>query len=395
MTQYAMREFHGPPAEWNATIAGMPGGHLLQTWEWAQVKQAYGWQAMPLIWDRAPSRERPETPPEGGSLRPAAAVMLLKKQVVSRGLAARLSIMYAPKGPLLDWSDLSLRIHVLDDLARLAQRSHAIFLKLDPDIVIGRGLPGSAGAREEADGVAVVSELQQRGWRFSPDQIQFRNTVLLDLSLPEDAILARMKPKTRYNIRLAQKKGVAVRPGSVDELQNLYRMYAETSARDGFVIRDTNYYHNVWHAFVRPATGRDQPCAEILVAEVAGIAVAAIFVFYFADRAYYIYGMSRATHRETMPNHLLQWEAIRRARARGCTCYDLWGAPDAFDTSDSMSGVYRFKDGLGGELVRTIGAWDFPSSTFWYPVYTRLVPRILGLMRARGKQRTRQDLAAT
>ncbi len=181
-------------------------------------------------------------------------------------------------------------------------------------------------------------------------------------------MLARMKQKTRYNVRLAEKKGVVLRIGTQSDLPLLYKMYAETSVRDGFVIRDEGYYRTVWETFMQPNVETFQrsnvPTCEPLIAEVDGEPVAAIFVFYFAGRAYYVYGMSRNAHREKMPTYLLQWEAMKRARARGCTVYDLWGAPEVFDESDSMWGVYRFKEGLGGQVVRTLGAWDFaPSST--------------------------------
>ena len=93
-----------------------------------------------------------------------------------------------------------------------------------------------------------------------------------------------------------------------------------------------------------------------------------------------------------MPTYLLQWEAIKRAKERGCTAYDLWGAPETFDESDSMWGVFRFKEGLGGEVVRTLGAWDYAPNPFWYKVYTEVIPRVLDVMRSQGKKRTREDL---
>lgn len=134
------------------------------------------------------------------------------------------------------------------------------------------------------------------------------------------------------------------------------------------------------------------PACEPLIAEVIGEPVAAIFVFYFAGRAYYVYGMSRNAHREKMPTYLLQWEAMKRARAKNCSVYDLWGAPEVFDESDSMWGVYRFKEGLGGEVVRTLGAWDFAPSALWYGIYSEVLPRVLDAMRSRGKARTKQSL---
>jgi lipid II:glycine glycyltransferase (peptidoglycan interpeptide bridge formation enzyme) len=146
--------------------------------------------------------------------------------------------------------------------------------------------------------------LQQGGWRFSPEQIQFRNTVLIDLSPELENLLANMKQKTRYNVRLAGRKGVSVRVGGLGDLDDLYRMYAETSARDGFVIRDAPYYRAVWSTFL------EARMAEPLIAEVDGQMVAALIIFRFANKAWYLYGMSRAKHRRKMPNHLLQWEAM-------------------------------------------------------------------------------------
>jgi len=378
-----MQSFTGQVSEWNSTISKLPDPHFLQTGEWAQVKAAYGWKPMPFIWT--------------DNNQVVAAVMILKKQVISRGFAARLCVLYCPKGPLMDWSNEPLRQRVLDDLQAFAKKQGAIFLKVDPDIVLGTGIPGSEDAHEDNRGQVVLSDLKRRGWIFSSDQIQFRNTVLLDLSASEDVMLARMKQKTRYNVRLAEKKGVAVRAGTLADVPMLYKMYAETSVRDGFVIRDEGYYKTVWETFMKQSavvkeqtTFSDQPSAEPLIAEVEGQPVAAIFVFYFAGRAYYVYGMSREAHREKMPTYLLQWEAMKRAKSRGCSIYDLWGAPDEFNEADSMWGVYRFKEGLGGQVVRTLGAWDFAPNPLWYKMYSEIIPRVLDVMRARGQEKTKR-----
>jgi lipid II:glycine glycyltransferase (peptidoglycan interpeptide bridge formation enzyme) len=314
--------------------------------------------------------------------------MVLKRRIPIGGFAARLNILYIPKGPLMDWSNEPLRKRVLDDLQSFARQQGAIFLKIDPDVALGRGVPGSGDAVEDNGGQAVMSALKRRGWRFSSDQIQFRNTVMIDLSPSEDEMLARMKQKTRYNIRLGGKKDVTVRVGRKNDLPMLYKMYAETSVRDGFVIRDEGYYQTVWQAFMESQS----PTCEPLIAEVDGEPVAAIFVFYFAGRAYYIYGMSREAHREKMPNYLLQWEAMRRAKAVGCSLYDLWGAPDEFNENNSMWGVFRFKEGLGGQVVRTLGAWDYTPRPFWYKLYSEVIPHVLDVMRSRGKTKTQQAL---
>ena len=376
---------------WNSIISKLPNPHFLQTHEWGQVKAKYGWTPLYAVWD-TDGRWKVESDPNVLSTfhSPVATALILKRQIINNGFAARLSVLYSPKGPLLDWTNELLRNRVLDDLQTFAKRQGAIFLKMDPDIVLGMGIPKSEDDAIDNGGHTVISELKRRQWKYSSDQIQFKNTVLIELKPSEEEMLARMKQKTRYNIRLAEKKGVMMRVGTLEDLATLYEMYAETSVRDGFVIRDEGYYRTVWETFM----SSEEPTCEPLIAEVDGEPVAAIFVFYFAGRAYYVYGMSRNAHREKMPTYLLQWEAMKRAKAKGFGMYDLWGAPDVFDESDSMWGVYRFKEGLGGKVVRTVGAWDFAPNPFWYKIYSEIVPRVLDVMRSRGKTRTKQQLGA-
>ena len=384
--------------KWNDFLSGLPNPHFLQTFEWGQVKAKYGWTPFYAIWQADGSFSVTSQFTNSQSTNPLAACLILKRAIPIRGLAARLSVLYAPKGPLLDWSNESLRKRVLDDLQSFAKKQGAIFLKIDPDLVLGTGLPGADGSTEESGGAELQSELARRGWVYSSDQIQFRNSVLIDLNASEEEMLARMKQKTRYNVRLADKKGVTVRIGTADDLSMLYKMYAETSVRDRFVIRDEGYYHTVWETFMAntqsPIPDSRFPSAIPLIAEVDHEPVAGIFLFMFAGRAYYVYGMSRESHREKMPTYLLQWEAMKRAKSAGCIAYDLWGAPETFDESDSMWGVYRFKEGLGGRVVRTLGAWDYAPNKFWYKMYSEFIPRVLDVMRSRGKRRTRQDLGA-
>jgi peptidoglycan pentaglycine glycine transferase (the first glycine) len=375
---------------WNSIISILPDPHFLQTYEWGQVKAKYGWTPLYAIWtDDGRFSIFKDT--DHWSLDTAhcvAAALILKRQILRNAFAARLSILYSPKGPLLDWSNETLRNRVLNDLQFFAKKQGAIFLKMDPDVVLGTGASDSVDNIIDNGGQVVMSEMKRRGWGYSSDQIQFKNTILLDLNPTEDELLARMKQKTRYNIRLAEKKGVSLRVGNLDDLPMLYKMYAETSVRDGFVIRDEGYYKTVWNIFMNS----NEPTCEPLIAEVNGEPVAAIFVFYFAGRAYYVYGMSRDVHREKMPAYLLQWEAMKRAKANGCVIYDLWGAPDVFVESDSMWGVYRFKEGLGGKVVRTLGAWDYAPNPLWYKLYSEIIPRTLDVMRSRGKAKTKQSL---
>ncbi len=373
----------------------MPDPHFLQTWEWAQVKARYGWKPIYLIWtasdglilDQPDRLERPSV--WHRALEDAQATCLVLKRSLPLGrFAARWSILYAPKGPLLNWSDSSLRQRVLDDLQAFSRRQGAIFLKCDPDVRLGSGLLHSPQATEDPIGLAIQTELERRGWRFSRDQIQFRNTVWLDLTPSEETLLAQMKQKTRYNIRLAEKKGVRVRLGNLDDFPLLYRMYAETAQRDHFTIREEHYYRTVWQTFLHPNPSPQQPYAVPLIAEVEGEAVAGLFLMIFAGKACYFYGMSRAAHREKMPNHLLQWEAIRYARSAGCTIYDFWGAPNTFAESDPMWGVYRFKEGFGGQVIRTLGAWDYVPHPTAYRLYAEAIPRLLEWMRRRRHDRT-------
>ena len=314
-----------------------------------------------------------------------AALVLCRSLSLGRNLFP-VKVMYVPKGPLLqDWTNAQFRQQVLIDLRKFAHEKKAIFIKIDPDIRVGTGIPDSDHDLPDPLGRSLISELTSTGWCFSPDQIQYRNTVIVNLGSPEAELLQRMKQKTRYNIRLAERKGVTIRIGSTSDIPLLYRMYAETSQRDGFVIREAAYYHTVWETFIRAGF------AEPLIAVIDGEPAAALIIFYFAHKAWYLYGMSLPIHRDKMPNYLLQWEALRRVKQAGCLEYDLWGAPDDFQPDDPLWGVYRFKEGLGGEVVRTVGAWDLPLRPRYYQLYTRILPHLLDWMRYRGKERTRRD----
>lgn len=358
------------PTDWNCILAALPGAHILQTWEWAEIKETYGWRKIPVVW-----RE-----PDG---KVNAAAMVLRRTLPR----LKLNVLYVPRGPILKWADKELREEVLSDLAQLATRERAIFIKIDGEIITGFGQPDQPGNREDIAGVQIVDWLKLHGWQKSDEQIQFPNTIWIDLEREEEEILAGMKQKTRYNIRLAQKKGVKVRLGGLEDLKTLYTMYAETSVRDGFVIRSWDYYRNVWEKLFLAKM------MDILIADVGETPVAGLILFYFANRAWYLYGMSTQSHREKMPNHLLQWEAIKQAKARGCSIYDLWGAPTDFSARDVLWNVYRFKEGLAGEIVRTAGAWDFPGNRWKYHLYRKIFPRILDAMRLLGRNKTRQEIA--
>jgi lipid II:glycine glycyltransferase (peptidoglycan interpeptide bridge formation enzyme) len=352
---------------WNATLALMPYAHVLQTWEWGEFKAATtGWIPRRIAYMH-----------EG-----AVAAMA---QILTRRLGP-LAIMYVPKGPALDYADQPLRQAVLDSLKRHARLSGAIFLKIDPDVVIGVGVPGEYGAYDDPLGAQIAAEWQAAGLRFSPDQVQFRNSIIVDLRLSEDELLAAMKQKTRYNVRLASRRDITIRLGSADDLDMLYRLYAETARRDDFVIRPLEYYRRAWADFMR--AGLAQP----IIAEYRGRPVAHVIIFGFGGRAWYFYGASSDEERNRMPTYLLQWEAIRWAKAQGMQVYDFWGAPDDFaDENDPLAGVFRFKEGFGGVVVRRIGAWDYPARPALYALYTRVMPAVLNVMRGAARRRLRSE----
>lgn len=359
---------------WNKLILGLPNPHILQTWNWAKLKEMYGWRMLPQVW-HDPSGEV------------EAAAMVLERSMPIRGFAAQTCILYVPRGPLLNWEKPGLKKRVLSDLQELARKKHAIFIKIDPELVIGSDLPNGEGETSNPIGQSIITHLKSHGWIFSNEQIQFRNTFWLDINKTEEELLANMKAKTRYNLRLAERKGVQVRTGSEVDIPLLYKMYAETSVRDGFIIRPQSYYTEVWKNFMRSGM------AEAFIAEVEGQPVAGLVLFHFAEKAWYFYGMSCNLQREKMPNYLLQWKAIQRARTLGCQIYDLWGAPDNFDQTDSMWGIYRFKEGLGAQVIRTIGAWDFTPNKLLYAIFTRFLPKFLSILRNQRKHALRQEVS--
>ncbi len=300
---------------WSAFIESQPESHLLQTPEWGVLKSSFGWYAKAVIDGKCGA------------------------QVLFRKLPLGLKLAYIPMGPIGDW--LPDLLPGLDDLCRV---EGAFMLKVEPDQRMDEGL---------------AERLRQTGFQSSEQTIQPPRTILVDLQPDEDEILARMKQKTRYNIRLAERKGVTVRPW--DDIAEFSAMTQETAERDAFGAHNRAYFQKAYDLF--HPSGK----CELLVAEVEDEPVAALMVFAQGKRSWYLYGASRDLHREKMPTYLLQWEAMRWAKATGCEVYDLWGIPDANEAhleanfterSDGLWGVYRFKRGFGGTVSRTIGAWD-------------------------------------
>ncbi len=344
---------------WNQALAGLPNANALQSWVWGDFKSRWGW-----------TTQRVTLTIGENSWEPLAAAQVLKRRIPRLPY----SILYVPKGPVLDYNDGALRVQILKELEKLARREKAILIKIDPEVAQGWGVEQE---RKSVVGAQFMKEMEQRGWLKSAEQIQFPNTVVLDLTQSEEQLLAAMKSKTRYNIRLAGRKGITVRQGTPDDLETVAAMYQETAARDNFAIRPAAYYLDAWRSFYK--AGMAMP----LLAEYEGSPVAAVILIRYGNRVTYMYGASTNQERNRMPNYLLQWEAIRWAKEQGCTIYDFWGAPTTFEEDDPLWGVWRFKDGFQGDVVWHIGAWDYPVKKFWYNAYTRLLPRYVDFLRSR------------
>jgi peptidoglycan pentaglycine glycine transferase (the first glycine) len=351
---------------WNTLLRDLPHAHILQTWEWGEFKRrTTGWT------------------PERIAFQDGAGGTVAAAQVLTRRVGP-FRVMYVSRGPALDYTNTSLAEVVLERLQGLARGRGAIWLKIDPELPAAYGIPGEEGAADDPTGQALIALLQRRGWRFSASQVQFRNTITLDLAPPPDDLLAAMHQSTRRKVRTAEKKDVTIRPGTLDDLPVLYALYRATGARDGFLTRPLDYYRDAWGSFM--AAGM----AHALIAEHAGQVIAHVILLHFANRCWYFYGASSDEERQRMPNYALQWAAIQWAREQGYPVYDFWGAPDTFDASDRMWGVYEFKRGFNGVVTRLIGAWDYAPNPLLYWAYATAMPRLLALLRRRHAARVPQ-----
>lgn len=218
----------------------------------------------------------------------------------------------------------------------------------------GRGVPAH---RAPVAGAAAV--------RKAPLDIQPSSTVLIDLSSSPDELLAAMHKKNRYNIRLAERKGVAVRSAGSDELERWYDLYRGTARRDRITIHPLRYYRRLFEL----ARDSIDLSLHLYLAEHDDDLLAGIIVAEFGNQATYLYGASSNNKRNLMPNYALQWTAILNAREAGLATYDLFGVPPADDPAHPMHGLYRFKTGFGGRLIHRAGSWDVVTRPMIYGAY--------------------------
>ena len=205
--------------------------------------------------------------------------------------------------------------------------------------------------------------------------IQPPDTVQLDLRLPLDTLLNECKPKWRYNIRLAEKKGVTVRCFSGAQAETgiplFYRLYRETAVRDGIAIHAENYYRSLCRLAAGSEYNTEHMLISVYIAFFEEKPLAAIITLFSPYEAVYLYGASSNEHRNLMPAYLLQWTAIKDAQNYGSTLYDFYGIPPADDPAHPMYGLYRFKTGFGGTIVHRVGTVDIPVRLLHYCFYSR------------------------
>jgi len=314
---------------WNKFVAESEQGHILQSYEWAKFKGAGSWE--PFIIALMESNEI------------KAGISILSRKVPFLGS----KFFYAPRGPVVDFKDKDLVKTLIDAVRTEAGKRGAVALRIDPEI-------------DETDSGAI-STLKDIGFVSNKKQIQPRATFIVDLERDIDSILSSFDEKTRYNVRLAEKKGVQVkRESNINGIEHFWKMYAETSKRDKFLIHPKEYYFKLKECLI------DKDLADVFVAYFRGIPIASVVVFKFGKKILYMYGASLGVYRNMMPNHVLHWHVIKWAKENGYKQYDLWGVPVNPREGHPLYGVYRFKKGFNGKNRTWIGVYDIPFNRFLY-----------------------------
>jgi lipid II:glycine glycyltransferase (peptidoglycan interpeptide bridge formation enzyme) len=274
-------------------------------------------------------------------------------------------LMYCTKGPWLPWNDERVVRTFFEGVRAIAGRWGAHTIKIEPEVL-----------EEQKDVKGILGEI---GFRKARYDLNMKTTLVVDLSLPEEELLARMKAKTRYNVRLAARKGVeVVEPDDFEEgWETFYEWMKATSERkeDYVLRRPRDYLYGAMRDMYDADRGR------LFFAEHEGTPLAGMYVFTFGEKYWYMYGASSDKKRNLKPNYLLQWEVMRWAKQRSLTHYDMVGVPklEDLDETNSLWSVYKFKEGFGGGIVDSLGCFDLPikraRAAAWYrlePVYYRL-----------------------
>ncbi len=345
----------------NSFLAAIPKGHILQTWEWGELKAKTGWTPIRLIAER------------NGEI--VGAISVLKRPVPT----GKWCIFYAPRGPVLAIEEKDVWDRLLDGVKTQAKTHKAIFLKIDPDVKDDNEL-----WRERIEGSGFKPVDKGPGFEGVQPRFVFR----LDISPDEETLLANCHQKTRYNIRLAQKRGVEIIENAPrEQLEVFYKILSETAARDKFLIRPFSYYE-AFYDLLAP-----QGLAEMFLATYEGEVISGTLAFKLGDKAWYIYGASSNAHRNVMPNYLIQWKMICWAKKHGCTMYDFRGVPGDVDENHPLYGLVKFKRGFNGEYTKFIGEYDliykpavYRLYNFAEPLYQKTIRKLINLKkRLRGQ----------
>lgn len=312
---------------------------FLQSRFWADFKALADW-----------SYARYDVSVDDGASREASTPFALS--VLERGLGAGLRFAYVPHGPetgpVDGTADREGLLVALAEALRTRVSRSCLFIRFDPAWYIAEPVVAAAPPERPVFGKPL---------RKASD-VQPPDSVVLDVSRGDEELLAGMKPKWRYNVRLAEKKGVTVASEGAAAIADFYALYETTSERDHIAIHPKSYYERL---FGLKAANADEPRADIRlwIARYEGKALAGIITAFYGKEATYLYGASSDEHRNLMPAYALQWAAIRAARDSGCESYDFYGIPPVDDPNHAMSGLYRFKTGFGGEIRHYAGAWDY------------------------------------
>jgi len=309
--------------EFDDFVAAHPRGHFLQTYEWSKLKVNWTWEGV-IARDAA------------GNITGAVSLLIRKLP----GLP--FCVMYSARGPVCDIRDKAVLAELFEGVGQIAREYRAYILRTDPDVPV--------------DDTEFIETYQSLG--FAPpiggddfDGLQPRHVFRLDISgMDEDALMAFFSQKTRYNIRLAVKKGVEVRRAGSDEtdaLDAFARIMVETGLRDNFMVRPRAYFGRLLAVMGESA--------RLYMAYYEGQPVAGTICVGFGDKVWYLYGASLNQHRDVMPNYLLQWEMMRWAIERGARVYDFRGVSGDLSEDNPLYGLYRFKKGFNGQLCEFAG----------------------------------------
>ncbi len=338
---------------WNRFIESQATGNITQTWEWAELGAHLGSQALRL------------GAVEDGEIRAALLLIAEKAPVVGQ------PYFYAPRGPVCDDPNSPALAALFAHTRTLARTHGAFMLKVEPNVNDGDQ--------------AWLDALRRLGLRRNPFATHPRRSWALDITPDEQTLLAHMKEKWRYNIRLAGRKGVTVRETLAEaDFETFYTLYRETAERDGIFIHEKRHYDD----FLRLYGERD--AATLLLAEYEGQPIAALIVARCGPVATYMFGASSNRERNRMPNHLLQWTAICWARARGCRIYDFRAIAEVLEPGEDMYSLYTYKQGFGGFSLFTLETHDlvFQPTVYW--AYMRALRMKRQLVRWRQARATRQ-----